>query len=69
MRSKLYFRYENCGSPKFGCYQNCFGVPISEPSGQEISYVGVVLGLGSMESYSMFYVNPLGLAYQRIPVK
>lgn len=34
-----------------------------------ISFVDVVLGLGSMECYSVFYVNPLDLAYQRIPVK
>lgn len=60
---------EDGGPPKFGYYQNCFGVLISGPSGTEVSYIDVVPRLGSMENDSVFYVNPSGLAYQRIPVK
>lgn len=60
---------EDGGPPKFGYYQNCFGVLISGPSGQEVSYIDVVPRLGSKQNDSVFYVNPSGLAYQRIPVK
>lgn len=67
--SKRYFKHEDGGPPKFGYYQNCFGVLLSGPSGQGVSYIDVVPRLGSMENYSVFYVNPSGLVYQRTPVK
>ena len=41
----------------------------SGPSEQGVSYIDVGPILGAMENYSVFYVNPAGLAYQRIPVK